>query len=193
MYDRLLVCATFELQATAQAHEAVPSCSMLFCCPRSFAHTSVGRLRTAMSLADLWTAHSVRRSTQLTVSTDASAHNKQSSSSYTASASRQAKRKRLAESIQTREVPKVQLETARKPVRSFAPGETDLGSGSVIIVKPKVFRHDDSQELYKSLKVFSSEFAFDISGVRNIEQPFQNFGITCDVVCLAPGGSFMAA
>ncbi len=117
-----------------------------------------------MSLADLWTAHSVRRSTQLTVSTDASAHNKQSSSSYTASASRQAKRKRLAESIQTREVPKVQSETARKPVRSFAPGETDLGSGSVIIVKPKVFRHDDSQELYKSLKVFSSEFAFDISG-----------------------------
>lgn len=133
-----------------------------------------------MSLADLWNAHSVRRSTQLTVSTDASAIDKQSSSNHTASASRQAKRKRPAESTHTGEVPKVQPETARKAARSFAPGETDLGSGSVIIVKPKAFRHDDSQNLYKSLKVFSSEFALDID-------------ITCNIVCLAPGGGFMAA
>ncbi|KAA6427985.1 MAG: hypothetical protein FRX49_02647 [Trebouxia sp. A1-2] len=81
-----------------------------------------------------------------------------------ASASRQAKRKRLAESTHTGELPKVQSETARRPARSFAPGETDLGSGSIIIVKSKAFRHDDSQKLYKSLKVFSSEFTFDISG-----------------------------
>jgi len=159
----------------------------------SFAQTSVGRLRIAMSLADLWNAHSVRRSAQLTVSTDASAIAKQSSSSYMASASRQAKRKRLAESTHTGEVPKVQSETARKPARSFAPGETDLGSGSIIIVKPKAFKHDDSQKLYKSLKVFSSEFACDISGVKNIEQPFQYLDITCNIVYVAPGGGFMAA
>ncbi|KAL0032429.1 hypothetical protein WJX79_011024 [Trebouxia sp. C0005] len=72
-----------------------------------------------------------------------------------ASASRQAKRKRLAESTHTGELPKVQSETARRPARSFAPGETDLGSGSIIIVKSKAFRHDDSQKLYKSLKEVS--------------------------------------
>lgn len=146
---------------------------MLFCCPTRFTQTSVGGLRIAMSLADLWNAHSVRRSTQLTVSTDASAIDQQSSSRHMASASRQAKRKRLAESTHTGELPKVQSETARRPARSFAPGETDLGSGSIIIVKSKAFRHDDSQKLYKSLKVFSSEFTFDISGIKNIEQPFQ--------------------
>ena len=133
---------------------------MLFCCPMSFAQTSVGRLRIAMSLADLWNAHSARRSTQLAVSTCASAIDKPSSSSYVASASRQAKRKRLAESTHTAEAPKVQSETSRKPARSFGPGETNLGSGSIIIVKPKAFRHDDSQKLYRSLKVFSSESAF---------------------------------
>ncbi len=190
MYHGLLA---LELQATAQAHEAVPNGSMLICCPRIFAHISVGRLRIAMSLADLWNVHSVRRSTQLTVSTDASAIDKQSSYNYMASVSRQSKRKRPAESTHTGEVPKVRSETARKPARSFVPGETDLGSGSVIIVKPKAFRHDDSQKLYQSLKVFSSEFASDISGVRNIEQPFQYLGITCNIVCLAPGGGFMAA
>lgn len=105
-----------------------------------------------MSLADLWNAHSDRRSIQLAVSTDASALDTRSSSTFAASASRQAKRKRLAESTHTGEVPKVQSETARKPARSFALGETDLGSGSIIIVKPKAFRHDDSQKLYKSLK-----------------------------------------
>ena len=126
---------------------------MLVCCHRSSAFVSIGAVRTSMSLTDLWNAHSARPSVLLTASTNSQTDDRKMSSNATVPPSRQNKRKRPDASSNTTPTPKVSAKTAKKPVRSFSPGQTDLGSGSVIVVKPEAFKNAESQELYKTMKV----------------------------------------
>lgn len=126
---------------------------MLVCCHRSSAFVSIGALRASMSLTDLWNAHRARPSVVPTASTNSQTDDRKMSSNATVSPSPQNKRKRLDASNNTTSTPKVSANTAKKPVRSFSPGQTDLGSGCIILVRPEAFKNAESQELYKSMKV----------------------------------------
>lgn len=63
------------------------------------------------------------------------------------------KRKRPAEAVEKLSAPS---QAIKKPASNFPAGKTDLGSGSIIIIKPKAFKQAESQEIYKRLQVVRS-------------------------------------
>lgn len=119
---------------------------MLSCSPglwRASAYQS-GLTGASMSLTDLWAAHTSGDRGLKKMSTASMP----SAAVVQGSAAAPLKRKRVSDDTIQQQKPQSR---ARASARSLPAGETDLGSGSILIYKPRTFKQ--SQQLFKTLQV----------------------------------------
>ena len=142
---------------------------MLLRCHRFIAcatQTFVSPLRPSMSLEELWSAHRSRCAPPCTASLSSHTFAREPSSSVSSSSPRSNKRKRPSESNNTASLASAPAKSSKTHVTDFPAGQTDLGSGSVIIVTPRAFQRTESQKLFRSLQVVLSDSDFRTTKLR---------------------------